>query len=103
MKSCASPTYRKLRRERCLRASRAGVAARERQRLRAMADQPAGWPLVRAVWLAVYAAPDGRHIELHAVSERGHWVRVGSERACVAAVGRVVWGMRAVKLARKGT
>ena len=71
-----------------------GVAARERKRMEPCADQPGGWPLVRTVWLAVYAAPDGRHLELHAASERGQWVRCGSARATVAAMGRILWGMR---------
>jgi hypothetical protein len=92
MKCCASPTYRKRRRERLLRASRAGVAARERIRRESCADSGA-WPLVRAVWIAVYAAPDGRHIELHAASERGHWVRCGSERAVRGALATIIWKM----------
>ena len=76
-----------------MRASLAGVAARKRQRLQAMADQPGEWRLVRSVWIAVYAAPDGRHLELHAASERGHWVRVGSERAVRGALAKLLWRM----------
>jgi hypothetical protein len=88
-----SPSYRKRLAARRLRASRAGVEARERKRLASCGDSGA-WPLVRAVWLAVYAAPDGRHIEIHAASERGHWQRCGSERAVREAVSTILWGMR---------
>jgi hypothetical protein len=90
--------YRKSRRTLALERKRkrcaAMRAAKERKRMESCADQPGGWTLVRAVWIAVYAAPDGKHIELHAASERGHWARVGSARATVGAVGRMLWRMR---------
>jgi len=88
-----SPTYRKRRRERMLARSRAGVAARERIRAEAQRDAP-GWQHVRTVWLSVYAAPDGRHIELHAASERGQWARCGSERAVRGALAEMLWRMK---------
>lgn len=71
----------------------AGVAARERIRMAAAAGEP-GWRLVLVVWLAVYAAPDGRRVELHAASERGQWRRCGSERAVRGALGNILWRMR---------
>jgi len=89
-----SPTYRKRRRERLLRASRAGVEERERRRAESMRDAP-GWRHVRDVWLSVYAAPDGRNVELHAVSERGQWRRCGSERAVRGAMADIIWRMKA--------
>lgn len=91
--NCASPSYRKRRHQRMLQASRAGVEARKRKRLSAAAHAP-GWTLVRTAWLAVYAAPDGRHIEIHAASERGQWRRCGSERAVRGALADIIWRMR---------
>ena len=88
-----SPTYRKRRRERLLRASRAGVAAREQKRQAAMAHEP-GWRMVRSVWLEVWAAPDGRRVELHAASELGSWRRCGCERAVRGALADILWRMK---------
>jgi hypothetical protein len=89
--------YRKSRRTIALDAKRARCAAmraaKERKRLDSCGDS-GSWPLVRAVWLAVYAAPDGRHVEIRAVSERGDWRRCGSERAVRGAVSTILWGMR---------
>jgi len=68
-------------------------AAKERRRLESSASSP-GWRMVRAVWLAIYAAPDGRHIEMHAVSDRGDWRRCGSERVVRAALAQIVWKMK---------
>jgi hypothetical protein len=89
--------YRKSRRTIALDAKRARCAAmraaKERKRLDSCGDS-GSWPLVRAVWLAVYAAPDGRYIEIHAASDRGHWQRCGSERAVRGAVSTILWGMR---------
>lgn len=67
-------------------------AAKERRRLESREGE---WRLVRVVELRVFAAPDGRHVELHAQSERGFWARCGSERAVRGAVARVLWRMRA--------
>lgn len=76
-----------------LRRCAAMRAAKARKREEALRDAP-GWRLVRTVWLAVYAAPDGRTMEVHAASERGHWRRCGSERAVRGEVSEVLWGMR---------
>jgi hypothetical protein len=87
--------YRKSRRTLVLERKRqrcaAMRAAKERKRTESCADKHGGWPLVRSVWLAVYAAPDGRHLELHAASERGQWVRCGSVRAVRGALAKLLW------------
>lgn len=69
--------------------------AKERKRLQARKDLP-GWTLVRSLWLAVYAAPDGRSVELHCASERGEWVRVGCERAVRGALAKLIWKLRTI-------
>ena len=68
-------------------------AAKERKRRESMRHAP-GWQHVRTVWLSVYAAPDGMHVEIHAASERGQWRRCGSERAVRGAVAEILWRMR---------
>ena len=92
MTPCASPTYRKRRRERLLRASRAGVAARERNRL-ARAEESGKWPRVRSLLLIVTASPDGRHVGIHA-HDTGAWYMCGTERAVRAALAKMLWGSR---------
>lgn len=67
-------------------------AAKERRRSESCRNEP-GWRLVRTVWLEVYAGPDGRHVEIHAASEKGVWARCGSERAVRGAVSKILWGM----------
>jgi hypothetical protein len=89
--------YRKSRRTIALEAKRARCAAMRAAKARKCADSmrdAPGWHIVRTVWLCVYAAPDGRHIELHVASERGEWRRCGSERAVRGLVAEVLWGMR---------
>jgi len=89
---CASPTYRKARRERMLRASRAGVAARERNRL-SRASDCGEWKRVATMVLLVNAAPDGRHVAVKA-SGRNDWHRCGSERAVRGALAGIIWRMK---------
>jgi hypothetical protein len=76
-----------------LRASRAGVDAREQKRMESAAHSD-GWRHVRTVWLEVYAAPDGRQVEMHVASERGEWRRCGSERAVRGALADIIWRMK---------
>jgi hypothetical protein len=95
MKLCASPTYRKRRHQRLLRASRAGVAARQ------MIMQETGptWRVVREITVrdpasrAVHnwtlsASDDGRSMGL---CVDGRWHRVGSERTLRALLARAMW------------
>jgi ferric-dicitrate binding protein FerR (iron transport regulator) len=89
--------YRKSQRtialERKLNRCAAMRAAKERVRAESHRDAP-GWRHLRSIWLSVYAAPDGRHIELHAASERGEWRRCGSERAVRGALAKMMWRMK---------
>ena len=87
-----SPNYRKYRRERQLRRSRAGVEARERKRLERAATDP-GWRRVATLLLIVEAAPDGQHIALNVHGQRD-WYRCGSERAVRGALEKMMWGKR---------
>jgi hypothetical protein len=95
MNVCASPTYRKRRRERILRASRAGVAARRR----IMQESGPAWSVVREitvrdprsgevhVW-TLSACEDGRSVGL---CVDGTWSRAGSERTLRAVLARAMW------------
>jgi hypothetical protein len=88
-----SPTYRKRRRERLLKASRAGVAARERIRMERVAE--AGeWTRVATVVLQVNAAPDGRTVAIRACHGRGEWSVCGSERAVRGRLAGFLWTQR---------
>ena len=89
MNFCASLTYRKRQRERMLRASLAGVAARERNRMARNADC-GEWKRVATLILLVNAAPDGRNVAIQA-SGRTDWHRCGSERAVRGALARMIY------------
>ena len=95
MKYGCSPSYRKRRRERLLRASRAGVAARQR----IMQEQGPTWRVVREITVrdpasgAVHqwtlsCSDEGRHL---ALCVDGTWARVGSERTLRALLARAMW------------
>lgn len=85
-----SPTLCKRRRERQLKASRAGVKAREQNRLARLKDCE-GWKRVGTFLVVVHAGPDGRTMALQAHGcER--WERCGSERAVRGALARMLWG-----------
>ena len=95
MSFCASPIYRKRRRERMLRASRAGVAARQR----IIQEQGPTWRVVREITVhdpstgAVHqwtlsCSDEGRHL---ALCVDGTWSRVGSERTLRALLARAMW------------
>jgi hypothetical protein len=88
-----SPTYRKRLRERRLRVSRAGVAARERNMLERNRGVPTDWPLVRSLLVSVYAAPDGRHVALRAADGKGEVIRCGCERAVRGWLARSIYGL----------
>ena len=90
-----SPTYRKRRRERCLRASRAGVAARQR----IIQEQGPTWRVVREITVrnpqtgeahqwTLSCSDEGRHL---ALCVNGAWSRVGSERTLRALLARAMW------------
>ncbi len=85
-----SPTYRKRRRERLLKASRAGVAARERIRME-LAAVAGEWTRVATVVLQVNAAPDGRTVAVRACHGRGEWEVCGSERAVRGRLAGWLW------------
>lgn len=65
-------------------------AAKDRKRMESASGE---WKLVRTLWLAIYAAPDGRNMELHVASERGQWRRCGSERSVRGALAKLLWSM----------
>ena len=73
--------------------SRKAHAAKARRREVSMADAP-GWRRVLTMVLTVEAAPDGKHVEIHAHGRDGRWVRCGSERAVRAALARLLWDGR---------
>ena len=91
----ASPTYRRRRRERMLRASRAGVAARRR----IMQEQGPTWRVVREItvrdpsagsvheWI-LSACDNGRD---EGLCVDGIWHRAGSERSMRALLARAMW------------
>jgi hypothetical protein len=95
MKLCASPSYRKRRHERILRASRAGVAARQR----IIQETGPTWRVVREIsvrdpatgavhqWI-LSCSEEGRHL---ALCVDGLWSRVGSERTLRALLARAMW------------
>ncbi len=88
-----SPTYRKRRRDRLLKASRAGVAARERIR-RERAEGAGEWARVATVVLQVNAAPDGRTVAVRVCHGRGEWEVCGSERAVRGRLAGFLWTQR---------
>lgn len=87
-----SPNYLKCKREKQLAKSRAGVMARERNRS-AMAATDPGWRRVATMMLIVEAAPDGRHVAIHAHGQRD-WHRCGSDRAVRVALAKMLWGTK---------
>ena len=87
-----SPTYRKQRRERRLRSSRAGVRKREEIR-RERNKECEGWKRVGTFLVIVHAGPDGRSVGISARS-CGEWYRCGSERAVRGALARMLYSKR---------
>lgn len=88
----ARNSYWQKRKQQRIAWSKKANAAKKLKRLRSREGDPE-WRLVRAIWLAVYAAPDGRAVELHVVSERGQWRRCGAERAVRGALAQLIWSL----------
>ena len=86
-----NPKARRMRRNRDLQRKRslAGVAARERNRL-ARAQECETWETVGHFCLTVTANNKERAMGLQAWGPSGLWTRVGTHRACVAALARMI-------------
>lgn len=69
--------------------SRNAHAAKARKRLQSMAGEP-DWTLTGTYLIRVYAAPDGRTMEMHLHGGRRDWYRCGSERAVRGALARMM-------------
>lgn len=95
MTYCPSPTYRKRRRERLLRASRAGVAARRK----IIQDTGPHWRVVREITVRNPATGQSHEWILSACTDGmavglcidGTWHRAGSERTIRALLSRKLW------------
>jgi len=84
MKPCASPSYRKLRKDRQIAKSRKGVAAKARKRMEAPGE---GWTHFEHV-LRFAVSPDGRHVSLQMPSG---WYRCGSERTIRSKLAKAIY------------
>jgi hypothetical protein len=84
---------RKKRRDRVLQRCAQMRAAKERRRIERAAGEPE-WTRVATALLVVFAAPDGRSIEMRLATGNGEVVRCGSLRAVRGAISRAVWGHR---------
>ena len=85
-----SPNYWKRKRERQLKKSLAGVAARERKRLEENFEGP-DWVRVRTMLVGVWAHRDGRQV--------GLWIdgkpwKYGSERTIRGALAKMLYAAR---------
>ena len=93
-----NPTRRRMKRRSEIQTakSRAGVLARERNRM-LWAEECGEWTRVKTLILVVSAAPDGRNVGLWAAGCGETWQRCGSERAVRGALAKLLWGKRTKK------
>jgi hypothetical protein len=92
MKNRALFKYRKARRERVLQKCAGMRAAKERKRIERSAEC-GEWAPVCTLLVMVNAAPDGRTMGIR--TSLGEWEKVGTHRACIAALARMIEGKRA--------
>jgi len=97
-----NPKARRMRRNRDLQRKRslAGVAARERNRL-ARAQECAAWVPIGHFVVSVTASTTERAMGLQVWGPDGRWTRVGTHRACVASLARMIEEARERAMNRK--
>lgn len=84
---CASPSYRKRRKERMIERSLKGVEAKAKKR---MEEPGEGWT-IREHLLRFAISPDGRHVSLETPNG---WYVCGSERTIRSKLAKSIWRSR---------